>query len=123
MCDSFIEFLAISKALGISEEEFRRIYNNNKAELEQIRLGSPIVTAMQEFMSTIPGRSITDTATNIHSAVLQNFSGDKKLLPNSASHFTNLLDKEHAALLKVKIRVNINDTGAKGTMITIIKKK
>jgi hypothetical protein len=123
MADSFIEMLAIALALGISESEFRRIYNANKRQLEAARIGSPLVTAVKEFMTTISGRKYSASAQAVFTAVHSAYSGDKTLLPASASHFSKRLDKEFSNLLKAGFRVNIDDTGAKGTQIEIIKKK
>ncbi len=123
MADSFIEMLAIALALGISESEFRRIYNANKRQLEAARIGSPLVTAVKEFMTTISGRKYSASAQDVFTAVHSAYSGDKALLPASASHFSKRLDKEFSNLLKAGFRVNIDDTGAKGTIVTIIKKK
>lgn len=122
MADSFIEMLAIAKALGISEEEFRKIYENNKHELEQARSDSPVVNAVREYMSTVPGRKFSGKAADVYNKIRDNFSGDKSSLPNSASHFSRALDKEHATLLKSGFRVNIDNTGDKGTKIEIVKK-
>lgn len=44
-------------------------------------------------------------------------------MPTSASHFSRKLDEEYANLLKAGFRVNIDDTGATGTEISIIRKK
>lgn len=123
MAQSFIEMVAIAKALGIEEDDFRRIYENNKRELEQARLGSPVVNAVREYMTSVPGRKISGKASELYAEIYDAFSGDKTMLPSSSSHFNRVLDKEHSNLLKSGFRVNIDDTGANGTEITIIKKK
>ena len=123
MADSFMEMLAIAKALDISEEEFRRIYDKNKNELEQARAGSPLVTAIREYMADVPGRKVIGKANVIYTEIYNAFSGDKSLLPNSAPYFSKALDKEHSNLLNAGFRVNLDDTGAKSTEITIIKRK
>lgn len=135
MADSFIEMLAIAKALGVPEDEFRRIYQQNKDHLEQICLAAhsaqpvapyiepPIVVAVKEFMANVSGRKYSASAQDVFTAVHSAYSGDKALLPASASHFSKRLDKEFSNLLKAGFRVNIDDTGAKGTQIEIIKKK
>ena len=123
MIDSYIELLAIAKALGITEEDFAKMYADNKNLLEQTRADSPIVSAIREYMATVPGRKVTGSAQQIYTEVFNNYSGDKALLPRSASHFNHALDNEHSNLLKAGYRANIDNTGAKGTVITIIKKK
>ena len=121
--DAFVEMLAIAKALGICEEEFRRIFNENVEALKQVRTSSPLVEAVKEFMATVKGRKYQGKADNVLSKIRDNFSGKKSLLPNSASHFTRRIEAEHDNLLASGYRVNIDDTGAGGTEVTIIKKK
>ncbi len=121
--DAFVEMVAIAKALGINEEEFRRIFNENVAALNQVRASSPLVEAVTEFMATVKGRKYQGKADTVLSKIRDNFSGNRSLLPNSASHFTRRIEAEHENLLASGYRVNIDDTGAGGTEVTIIKKK
>lgn len=123
MADAFEEMLAIAKALGISEERFYEIFYKNLDALQQAHLSSPVVEAVKEYASLIPSRKIEDTAEKIFENVYENFSGDKSLLPNSASHFSKQLDEKHSEFLKSGLRINIDDTGAKATRISIIKRK
>lgn len=123
MANSFVEMVAIAKALGISEEKFYDIYQSNVETLQQARGSAPIVEAVEEYALQVSGRKIEDTAENTFKNVRGSYSGDKKMLPNSASHFSKQPDEHHEELLKRGVRVNIDDTGAKGTRITIIKKK
>ena len=123
MADSFVDMLAIAKALGIPENDFRRIYANNKRELEEARIGTPLVNAVKEYMDTVNGRTFKGSASMVYKEIYDHFSGEKSLIPSSASHFSRALDKEHSNLLKAGFRVNIDDTSAKSTEITIIKKK
>lgn len=121
--DAFVEMLAIAKALGISEEKFRQIFNDNVEALKQARASSPLVEAIKEFMSTVSSRKYQGKADNVLSKIRENFSGDKSLLPNSASHLTRRIEQEHEKLLTSGFRVNIDDTGANGTEVCIIKRK
>lgn len=123
MADSYVEMAAIALALGIPQDEFRAIYDANKAELEQARVGTPLVTAVKECMETVVGRRLHGSASEVYQNILGTYSGDKKLLPQSASRFTRKLEDEYGNLAKAGFRVNIDDTGAKSTEITIIKKK
>ena len=122
MTDAFIEMMAIARALGISEEKFREIYANNLVELEAARAGSPVVTAVKEYMANVSERKIEMFSTEFYKSVYENFSGEKSLLPGSAAHFSKSLDREFLNILKIGYRVNIDDTGAKGTMISVIRK-
>lgn len=123
MTDAFIEMLAIAKALGVSEKEFRRIYDENQVELQQARLSSPVVMAVKEYMANISARKVTKASAVLYEEILNKFSGNKELLPASASHFTRGLDKNHADLLKAGFRINIDDTNARNTTVCIIRKK
>lgn len=121
--DAFVEMLAIAQALGISEERFRQIFDDNKEALEKARSTSPLIESVKEIMISLPSRKLQGSANFIFKKVHDKFSGDKSLLPQSASHFTRQLEKEHGNLLKNGFRVNIDDTGAQGTQLSIIKKK
>lgn len=123
MADSYVEMAAIALALGIQQDEFRAIYDANKAELEQARVGTPLVTAVKECMETVTGRCLQGTATEVYQKVVAAYSGDKKLLPQSASHLTRKLESEYGNLAKAGFRVNIDDTGSKSTEIRILKKR
>lgn len=121
--DAFVEMISIAKALGIDEVEFRRIYNDNVEALKRVRSSSPLIEAIKEFMAKNQGRKFQGNANMVLTKLRDNFSGDKSLLPQSASHFTKRSELEHENLMKNGFRVNIDDTFANGTMVTIIKKK
>lgn len=123
MADSFMEMIAIAKALGIDERTFRRMYSANKNELDMARCTSPLLEAIKEYFSTQKTRKIADKAEKLLEKVRANYSGDKSLLPASASQFSQKLEKEHDSLFKAGYRVNIDDTSSVGTEIAIIKKK
>lgn len=123
MADSFVEMLAIAKALGITEEDFRKIYADNVEELNRARVSSPLLEAIKECFDNEKSRKISGKAESVFRKIYENFSGDKATLPTSASHFSRKLDEEYANLLKAGFRVNIDDTGATGTEISIIRKK
>ena len=121
--DAFVEMIAIAKALGITEEKFRQIFANNVQALQEARSTSPLVEAIKEFMANNQGRKFQGKADKVFTKIRDNFSGDKDLLPQSASHFTRRLEKEHENLLKNGFRINIDDTGVNGTDVCIIKRK
>ena len=122
MTDAFIEMLAIARALDISEEKFREIYNKNQEQLKIARESSPVVTAVKEYMKKFSYQKIEMYSTKFYNEVFDNFSGDKSLLPGSAAHFSQKLDKEFNKILNSGYRVNIDPTGSKGTKISVIKK-
>ena len=121
--DAFVEMLAIAQALGISEEKFRQIFNDNKEALKKACSTSPLIEAVKETMASLQGRKLQGSANTVFQTVYKNYSGDKTALPQSASHFTRQLDKEYESLIKNGLRVNIDDTGAQGTQVAIIKRK
>lgn len=124
MADAFADMMAIALALGISEEEFRKIYTDNIAKMNKLRSETPLVEAVRELMNDFSGRrSIEGKAERIYSMVKNNYSGDKNGLPGNASHFTRKLEEEHDVLYAAGFRVNIDDTSSDGTEIKIIRRK
>ncbi len=123
MTDAFVEMIAIAEVLGVSEERFRQIYADNVEELNTTKLSSPLLKAIDDAFSTEGKRKLSGKAEVVYKKICSSFSGDKNLLPKSASHFSRKLDEQFADLLKAGYRVNIDDTGAYGTEVTIIKKK
>lgn len=121
--DAFVEMIAIAKALGITEEKFRQIFADNVQALKQARSTSPLVESIKEFMTNYQGRKFQGKADKVLTKIRDNFSGDKVLLPQTASHFTRQLEREHENLVKNGYRINIDDTGVNGTDVSIIKKK
>lgn len=121
--DAFVEMLAIAQALGISQEKFRQIFDDNKEALKRACSMPPLVEAVKETMTSLQGRKLQGSANTVFKQIYKNYSGDKTALPQSASHFTRQLDKEYANLTKNGFRVNIDDTGAQGTQVAIIKRK
>lgn len=125
MADAFADMLCIAMALGLTEDEFRMIYDENVEKMNQLRTGSPLVKAIQEYMDgPMAGkRSVEDKAEALYEAIKANYSGNKGNLPSSASYFTLVLDNEHENLKNAKFRANIDDTGAKHTTVKIIRRK
>ena len=125
MADAFADMLCIAMALGLTEDEFRSIYDENVAKMNQLRSASPLVTAIKEYMDgPMAGkRSVKDKAEPLFEAIKANYSGNKSDLPGSASYFTQALDNEHEKLKNAKFRANIDDTGARFTTVKIIRRK
>ncbi|MBQ8903584.1 MAG: hypothetical protein IJY73_04735 [Oscillospiraceae bacterium] len=121
MAESYLDMLAIATALGINEDEFRRIYVNNIATLDKARSNSDLVMAVKDYMNSISGKSIEGTVTKIYNTI-RNATTYKSALPNSASHFSRKLRSEYATFSAVGLTVNIDDTYADGTHIKIIKR-
>lgn len=125
MADSYKEMLAISIALGISEEDFCKIYSDNLYLIDKERSNIAIVQAIKEFMSSdcVKGRSIEDKVTNLYSKIYASYSGHKSDLPKSASHFSQKVKREARALNAAGIVCNFDDTYSDGTHLKIIKNK
>ena len=124
MADSFADMVAIALALGISEEEFRAIYDDNVAKMNKLRSETPIVKAVKDLMTSLNGRrSVEDTAENILERLRSTYTGDINDLPADASHLTRAAEEDHKALLEAGFRMNIDDTFSDATRIKIIKKK
>lgn len=123
MCDAFADMLAIALALGLTEDEFRLIYNENIKKMNLLRSEPPLVQAIGEFMESVPGRFIEGGAEEIISMIRSHYSGNVKDLPSDGSHFTRKADEEHKAISDAGWRVNIDDTYQKATRVKIIRKK
>ena len=124
MADAFADMMAIALALGLSEEEFRRIYADNIARMNKLRSETPLVEAIRELMNDFSGRrSIEGKAERIFSMVRNNYSGDKNSLPGNASHFSRKVEELHDVLFATGFRVNVDDTSPDGTVIKIIRRK
>lgn len=125
MADAFADSLAIALALGISEQEYREIYEENVEKLNKIRQGSPLVEAIGEYMNgPMAGkRFVEGKAEPLVKKIMENYSGKKDDFPGSASHFTRQADNEFDNLKEAGWRVNVDDTGSKGTIVKIIRRK
>jgi hypothetical protein len=125
MADAFADSVAIALALGISEKEYREIYEENVDKLNKIRKGTPLVEAIGEYMNgPISGkRSVEGKAESLVEKIIANYSGNKEEIPGSASHFTRQADNEFDNLKDAGWRVNVDDTGSKGTVIKIIRRR
>lgn len=125
MADAFTDMLAIARALGISEEEFRRIYDDNVERMHKLRADTPLVEAIRDAMNADASgrRSLDGKAERIYSIVKAAYSGNPNDLPGSASHFSRALEAEHDVIFAAGYRVNINDLPSDGTHIQIIRKK
>lgn len=125
MADSFEDMVAIALALGISQEEFRRIYDANIEKMRKLRADTPLVEAIRDAMNGMVNgrRELEGKAERVYSVVKAAYSGNPNDLPGSASHFSRALEAEHDVIFAAGYRVNIDDTPSDGTHIQIIRKK
>ena len=124
MADAFADMVAIALALGISEKEFREIYDDNVAKMNRLRSETPLVKAVKDLMTSLNGkRAVEDTAENILELLKNNYTGDVNDLPADGSHLSRIADEEHQTLSDAGFRMNFDDTYSDATRIKIIKKK
>ncbi len=124
MADAFADMVAIALALGVSEDEFRAIYDNNVVKMNRLRSETPLVKAANDLITSLNGkRAIEDTAEKILELLKNNYTGDVSDLPVDGSHLSRLVDMEHQSLSDAGLRINIDDTFSDATRIKIIKKK
>lgn len=125
MAGAYIEMLAVAEALGISEKEFRRLIEENVQKLHQACADSPLVEAVCEYMNgPMAGkRKVTQTATQFFTNVRSNYSGNKGLLGARAAEFSKRLKMEHDALFAAGFSSMVDDSGAAGSTINILREK
>ena len=122
MLRAFQEMVLIARALGIPDDEFVRIYNDNVEELKQLGKTKPvIVSAVKEYLCKYNGRKVVKPSEQMYKDIYSDFSGDKSSFPNGASEFSKQLEEHQAELRKENIRLIIDDTGAQCSTITFIK--
>ena len=125
MASSYQEMMAIAISLGVTEAEFERIFFANLAALDKARANIAIVEAVQEYLNSkfVPGRAVESTVTDLYERIKDNYSGDKRDLPKSPSHFSKRLKQEMRTFHAVGISVLLDDTFADGTHLKLIKNK
>lgn len=125
MASAYKDMAAIAVALGISVQEFERIFFANIDALNKARTNIAIVEAVQEYMNSpfVTGRFIEGKVSDLYLKICANYSGSKKDLPKSASHFSRKLRQELKTFDAVNLTINLDDTPADGTRLKIIKNK
>ena len=125
MSSAYVEMLAIAVAIGVPEAELERVFFANIAALEKARSNIAIVEAVQEYMNSsfVTGRSVTGTVKDLYEKICTNYSGTKKDLPKSASHFSRKLRQELKTFSAIGLNVLLDDTYADGTHVKFIKEK
>lgn len=124
MTDAYTEMLAIAMAMGLSEQEFHSMIIQNVERLNRAAI-SPVVQAVSEYMSGPMAckRKTVESSTEFFDHVRKNFSGKKELLGGRAAEFSKTLKAEIPALQKAGFGCLVDDTGAKGSVITVIRDK
>lgn len=125
MCDAYTEMLAIAIAMGLTESEFHRLISENIERLNNACLGSPVVQAVSEYMNGPHAgkRKIVEPSTLFYEKVKENYAGPKSDLFSRSAEFSKALKTECATLMKAGFSCLVDDTGANGSTITIIRNK
>lgn len=125
MAEPYHEMLTIAVALGITETDFDRIYFDNIKALDKARSNIAVVEAVQEYMNSsfVTGRFVKGKVTDLYIKICANYSGSKRDLPKSASHFSRKLRQESKTFEAVGLNVILDDTFDDGTHLKIIKNK
>jgi hypothetical protein len=123
MADAHVSMLAIAKVLGISEDRFDAMLKNSTASTGKIYENDPVTKAIIEYMEQYGGRKLQGYSTDVYKLIKENYSGEKGPLPINAAAFGKQLNQLDVPLKKLGYRFLIDDTGAKGNTITIIKSK
>ena len=123
MAEPYKEMLAIAAAMGISTEEFERIYFANLMAIDKERSNIAVIEAVKEFMNSasVKGRSVEDTVTNLFNKICATYSGSRKDLPSNASHFSRKLKRERFVLEAAGYTANFDNTYSDGTHLKIYK--
>lgn len=122
LVDAFIDLLCIAEALGISETEYREMFDENIAAMNSERGDIPVVEAVKEFMARQGAkRTESGTSSEMYQRIRSNYSGDKNLLPRSAAAFSKKLNLEKDSLAEAGINISIIP-GALHSTMTIHKK-
>lgn len=124
MAESYVEMLAVAVALGITEERFKAIYDENAQMMDIARADIAIVQAVKDCMTSgaVHGNKLSGTMSEVYRKICLHYSGNRQDLPRSVSHFSRKLNAEHATLLAAGYIVNIDPTRPDATHVEIIKK-
>ena len=125
LVDAYTEMLAVAIAMGISEAEFHRLISENIKRLNSACAGSPVVQAVCEYMNGPKAgtRKVVQTSTKFFENVRANYSGQQADLPGRAAEFSKAIKAECASLLKSGFGVLVDDTGATGSVIRVVRYK
>ena len=123
MADAYVEMMAIAKVMGVSEDRFDAMVKNSTASMGKVYENEPIVKAIMEYMEQYGGRKLHGSSTEVYKLIKEGYSGEKGPLPMNAAAFGKQLNQLDVPLKKLGYRFLIDDTGAKGNTITIIKSK
>lgn len=125
MMDAYTEMLAVAMAMGISESEFHRLISQNIECLNASCGGSPVVQAICEYMNGPKAgkRKVVESSTDFYTHVKANYAGPRADLFSRSAEFSKQLKADCAILMKAGFSSLVDDTGASGSTITIIRNK
>lgn len=97
MADAYAEMTAIAVALGVTQEEFQRIFAQNKAKLQDAyNESNEFVEAVVAYMKS--HGKVDKPAAELYRDMLKNCSGSLKSFPDSPSALSRKLNLEKDAL-------------------------
>lgn len=97
MADAYREMAAIAIALGMTQAEFKRIYDQNRAALQAAyNQNSPFVEYVLDYLLNKP--SISMSATALYKSMQEGIVGTTKFFPESPSALSRKLTQERDAL-------------------------
>lgn len=125
MAEAYLEMVVIADVMGISEKRFYEIIQSNIKEMHRACAASPLTEAICEYMDGPwhGKRKYAGTATDVFTRVRNNYSGSRNMLPGTAATFSKRLKAEHDALSAAGFSSIVDDTGSRGSTITIIRDK
>ena len=105
MADAHLEMAAIALALGMTMEDFSRIFWENCEKASEAYAEQNLV--VEWIACFMEGKTkVSDTSTKVYEKVYLSAAGDRSLFPKSASTFTRRLNEEKDALKKAGFVVN-----------------
>lgn len=97
MADAYKEMAAIAVALDIEQKEFKRIFDKNRAALqESYNMNNPFVEYVLEYLQNRP--SIYMTATALYESMKRKLTGNTRFFPEGSSALSRKLNRERDAL-------------------------
>lgn len=101
MSDAYTDMCAIALALGITQDQFVKIFNENISKLEQTRSEENyFCNTIKDYLEGKFAKK-EGTVTEIFNAVKPLNASDSKYFPKTASHFSRKLNEERSSLEKL----------------------
>lgn len=119
MADCYEEMVAISLALGVSQEKFDQLLLQNNNRMQQLRADDPFVDAIKDYM--LNKKELNDSVSNVYAAIRGSLVGSTRCFPLSPSAFSRRMNDERESLWAAGIEFVITD-GTDTNKITLVNK-